>query len=236
VLVNSNGSVIGMVNKLACRVLEQGEKCLKYTVTVSNVNSVLPKVIEGMKLYKKKINSDYEELLIRGQLEGMYNNLKQVGVIDYTITSVTGQNSFDYFNNKLGDDQEGKIVKLYLIKLKQIAENINKSTEFLKSLSYELSRFFINESAPIGNLGTYQNKIIKKIEADNLKKLDEYTAKVNLWSKKKNEYDAWILKPAEVSKDYLMEQGVFVESAIDYLIAEKKRILDTFSGEAVNIF
>jgi hypothetical protein len=33
-----------------------------------------------------------------------------------------------------------------------------------------------------------------------------------------------------------MEQGVFVESTLEYLKAEQKKIIDTFSGETIQLF
>ena len=59
---------------------------------------------------------------------------------------------------------------------------------------------------------------------------------LNFWSKKKNEYDGFLTNPAGANQDYLMEQGVFIEDAAAYLKAEQKKVIDTYSGEILQIF
>mgnify|MGYP000852525935 FL=1 len=108
--------------------------------------------------------------------------------------------------------------------------------DFLKSQSYELSVFLINESSTIESFDIYQKTIVRKIEAHNTAKLKEYQAKVNEWSSKKNEYDGYLTKIGEVSHTYLMEEAVLIEKTLEYIKAEQKEIVEMFSGETLEIF
>ncbi|MBX4209321.1 trypsin-like peptidase domain-containing protein [Candidatus Parcubacteria bacterium] len=236
-LVNAQGGLIGIAGKPVCKVLEEMKTCLKYASTANNIRAKLPKLLEGMRLYKNKKGSTAEEIAVRGQFEQMYGRTKESGVIEFAIANATGENTYDRFNGKLGQDIDGKITKLYLAKLKSNAEMIYTAVDFLKSGAYNLNIFFINESGTtIANLGDYQRKVATRVAAENALKVKEYQDKVSLWSRKKNEYDSYIANPAGATHDYLLEQGLFVESAADYLSKEKKKVLDAFSGETVDIF
>jgi len=235
-LVTASGNFVGIPTKIVCKVLEEGTNCLKYTVTSSIIKSRLSKLLDGMQLYKDKQNESAEEILVHGQLIGFYNNIKQYGVIDYAVESATGKNSFDYFNNRLADDMDGKLTKLYLNKLKSTSENIYRAFDLLKTLSYDLRTFLINESSSIADLGDYQRKVLSEIQSGNTTRLADYKAKVDFWTKKKNEYDGYLTHPSDTTHDYLMEQGVVVENAAAYLQKERSKLLDIFSGESVDIF
>lgn len=236
VFVNAKAELVGIPNKAACKVIEEGTKCLTYTVTTDIIKDSLPKLIAGMKLYKDKQERTSQEKLIRGQLDGVYLATKEGVLINYAVNNVTGSNSFDTFNSKLSDDEGGRITKIYLTKLKNAADNLHKAMDFLKNQSYNLNIFFINESATFLTLDDYQQKILKQIEVWNVTKVKEYQQKLDEWTAKRNEYDGYITKPNEINHDYLMAEGVAVEKAADYLKAEQKKIIEMFSGENVNIF
>ena len=235
-MLNAQGKLIGIPNASSCKVLEEGSKCLKYTVGTNISQTQLVKVLEGMRLLKDKKGGTDEEKLVRGALDGVYKNTLDSVVLDYAITSVTGKNSFDLFNERLANDLDGKITKLYLNKLKLAADSIYKGIDFLKTQSHGLNVFFINESANIDEMDAYQKKVLKNLQEENVKKLAEYQAKVSEWSAKKNEYDAYLTHPSDATHDYLMTEGVFVEDAASYLFGEKKKTLDIYSGETVHIF
>jgi hypothetical protein len=235
-MVNANGDFVGIPNKSACKVLEEMKTCIQYKTTATSPRAVLPKLLIGMKLYKDKKYSTEKEILIRGHFEGIYSVTREGVLINSAVENSSGKNSFDYFNDKLLSDEEGKIPKIYLSKLKVAADRIYKAMDFLKEQSYALNIILINENASINEMDSYQQKIIRKIEADNVLKLKEYKTKVDLWSKKKNEYDGLITRPTDATNDYLMEQGVFVESTLEYLKVEQKKIIDTFSGETIQLF
>ena len=239
IVVNSSGAFVGIQNPSTCKVLEEGNTCLKYKVTADfKVKARLAKLLEGMRLYKDKKNPTSEEKLIGGKLEGIYRATSEYGTVDSAYDFVTGKNSFDFFNSRLNPDENdrGQITRLYLNKLSIAANNIFKAYESLKSQAYDLHVFFINEEIAISNLGTYQRKVIAEIIAFNEVKLKEYTAKVAEWSKKKNEYDARLADFSNTTQDYLMVEGVALEKAAGVLRAEKKKIMSMFSGENVEIF
>lgn len=236
VFVNAKAELVGIPNKASCKVIEEGTKCLTYTVTTDIIKDSLPKLIAGMKLYKDKQERTAQETLIRGQLDGIYLSTKEGVLISYAVNNVTGSNSFDTFNSKLSDDEGGRITKIYLTKLKNAADNLHKAMDFLKSQSYNLNIFFINESSSFLTLDDYQRKTLKQIEVWNATKVKEYQQKLDQWTAKRNEYDGYITKPNEINHDYLMAEGVAVEKAADYLKAEQKKIIEMFSGENVNIF
>lgn len=236
VMVNARGEFVGLSGKAVCKILEEMETCLAYKASAGIIRGPLSKVIEGMKLFKDKKNSTREEVLIGTRLEGYFGSVKNNSNFEYTISSVTGQNSFDYFNSKLGSDQKGKFTKLYLSKLKAAAENMYKAMDQLKGLSEDLNVFLINESNSIDALDDYQRKIVRKIESENAQKVKEYQDKVGFWSKKKNEYDSYISKPTEASHDYLMEQGLFIEESVEYLEGERKWVFETFSKDITDLF
>lgn len=236
VFVNSKAELVGIPNKSNCKVIEEGTKCLTYTITTDIVKEALPKVIAGMKLYKDKQDRTPQEALIRGQLDGIYNATKEGVLISYTVNNVTGSNSFDTFNSKLSDDEGGRITKIYLNKLKNAADNLVKSMDFLKSQAYSLNIFFVNESSSFLTLDDYQRKILKQVETWNSTKVAEYQKKLDMWTAKRNEYDGYITKPNSINHDYLMAEGVLIENAADYLKAEQKKIVDMFSGETTAIF
>ncbi len=236
ILVNDAGGIIGIPNPYSCKVIEEMKTCLTYTMTTNIVRQSLPKVLLGMKLYKERsVRSEVEEL-VKGQLEGIYRNTKNNSTLEYAVAIATGKNSFDYMNSRLGQDQDGKITKLYLNKLKATAEVMYSAMDYLKTQAYTLNIFFINESASLADLDSYERTILKQIETYNAAKLKEYQTKVTLWSAKKNEYDGHISNPEDVTHDYLMEQGLFVEGYTSYVTKEKKSILDTFSGEVIDLF
>ncbi|HVU06395.1 MAG TPA: S1C family serine protease [Candidatus Paceibacterota bacterium] len=236
VIVNDRGELVGIPTSSICRVLEQGTNCLKYTVAETAIQAVAPKIIAGMRLFIRKEYSSPTEQDIRGQLDGMYQGVKTSGVIEYAIAAATGPNSFDNFNNKLSNDEDGKMTKLYLQKLKQIAEAQASGADFLKNQTYNLRTFLIDHSADIATLGTYQQQIIKNVQSFNSAKLAEYTAKLDLLTKRKNEYDAYLAAGAGTTHDYLMEEGAFLEGVSEYFKADQKTLLDSFSGESVRIF
>lgn len=236
VLVNAKAELVGIPNKSTCKVVEEGTKCLTYTVTSDIVKDSLPKIIAGMKLYKDKQEKTSQEALIRGQLDGIYSASKEGVLINYAVNNVTGSNSFDTFNGKLSDDEGGRVTKIYLNKLKNAADNIVKAMDFLKSQSYTLNIFFVNESSSFLTLDDYQRKTLKQIETWNSTKVAEYQKKLDAWTAKRNEYDGYITKPSAINHDYLMAEGVLVENAADYLKAEQKKIIEMFSGENTAIF
>lgn len=235
-MLNDAGGVIGIPRITSCKVLEDMTHCLKYSITVNNIRTLVPKLLAGMRLYKQKKIETAEESLVHGTLTQMYNDMSQSGVLDYAIRDVTGQNSFDSFNSRLNEDQEGKITRIYLSKLKLAAESIYQAVDFLKSKTYDLNVFFLTEDSNIALMGDYERKIIGQIESANAAKEKEYEAKVAYWSKKKNEYDGMIADQTKASHNYLMQEGVVVESAADYLTNERQTILNMFTGENVNIF
>lgn len=235
-VINSLGEVIGLPNASACRVLEEMKTCLSYKVTVTSIGAVFQKLSLGMKLYRDKKHSTREEGLFRSKFEGIYTTTKEGVLIGSAVDTVSGANSFDSFNNKLVDDEDGKITKVYLNKLKISADRVYKVMDFLKSQSYELSVFLINESSAVESFDVYQKSIVKKIEIYNTAKLKEYQVKVKEWSSKKNEYDGYLTKINEVSHTYLMEEAIFIEKALEYIKAEQKGIIEMFSGETLEIF
>ncbi len=235
-LVNSKGEFIGIPRTATCKVLEEMQTCLTYKVTTDIVSAFMPKVLEGMRLYKnKKVRTD-EEFLVRGQLEGVLSGINSNGSLQYGISSLSGKNSFDNFNAKLVDDQEGKITKLYLNKLKVGADSMVKAADALKAQSHNLNIFFIDYAAQVLSLGDYQKKILKVMEVENARKYKEYEAKVSYWSAKKNEYDALITKPSQATHDYLMEEGAAIEGEVEYLKKEQTRVLDSVSSEVIGLF
>lgn len=235
-VISDAGTLVGIPNISTCKVLEEMRTCLKYTITANIIKTKVAKLMEGMKLYRDKKSRTAEESLIRGKLEGMYKNVSQEGAIDYAINNATGKNSFDYLNGKLAGDQEKKLTKIYLNKLKNAADYIYRAFDFMKSFSYDLRITLINENASILALDNYQQKVIRQIEASNNLMLKEYQSRIDLWSKKKNEYDSYLTKLEDATHDYLMEQGTVIESEAEYLITERRRLLDSFSGENVDIF
>lgn len=236
VFVNAKAELVGIPNKSNCKVIEEGTKCLTYTVTTDIVKDTLPKIIGGMKLYKDKQDRTAAEALVRGQFDGIYSSTKEGVVINYAVYNVTGTNSFDTFNGKLKDDEGGRITKIYLTKLKNTADGIVKAMDFLKNQSYNLNIFFVNESSSFLELDDYQRKIIKQVETWNSTKVKEYQKKLDTWTAKRNEYDGYLTKLSEVNHDYLMSEGVLIENAADYLKAEQKKIIDMFAGETTAIF
>ena len=235
-LVNARGEFVGVPARSTCKVIEEMKNCLKYSVTAGVIRSTVPKLLAGMRLYKQMKNETAEEALVRGELQGVYGAVGESGLLNYAILNVTGNNSFDYFNGKLGTDVEGKIRKLYILKLKQIADSIYQAMDFLKQQAHDLDIFLVNESGSIASMGDYQRKVLAQIQAANAAKLREYQANVDLWSKRRNEYDSYQTRPEQASHDYLMEQGAIEESTAEYFKAERARILDLLSGESVNIF
>lgn len=235
-VINSLGEVIGLPNTSTCRVLEEMKTCLSYKVTVTSIGAVFQKLSLGMKLYRDKKYSTREEGLFRSKFEGIYNTTKEGVLIGSAVDTVSGANSFDSFNNKLVDDEDGKITKVYLNKLKISADRVYKVMDFLKNQSYELSVFLINEDSTIESFDAYQKLIVRKIETSNTAKFKEYQVKVNEWSSKKNEYDGYLTKIGEVSHTYLMEEAIFIEKTLEYIKAEQKEIVEMFSGETLDIF
>ncbi|MEN9621700.1 MAG: hypothetical protein RLZZ67_134 [Candidatus Parcubacteria bacterium] len=235
-LVNSKGEFIALPRNPVCKVLEEGEICLKYKIANDVVASTFAKVRDGMKLYKNKKYYTKEEYLVHGQLEGVYNNARESGSIQYAISGLSGKNSFDYFNGKLTDDQEGKITKLYLNKLKVGADSLSKAADSLKAKSHGLNIFFIDEVASVATLGDYQKNILKQIEIENRAKYKEYEKKVSYWSIKKNEYDSLLTRLEDATHDYLTEQGVLMEAEVKYFVAEQQRVLNMVSAETISLF
>ncbi|HVT74953.1 MAG TPA: S1C family serine protease [Candidatus Paceibacterota bacterium] len=236
VIVTAKGDVAGIPSKFSCRVLEEGTHCLKYTLNASAIQATMAKVALGMRLFIRKEYSSPIEQDVRGQLDGVYQGVKTSGAVEYAIAAASGPNNFDNFNSKLGQDEDGKMTKLYLQKMKQIAEAMVSGADFLKNQTYNLRTFLIDHSAAIGELGSYQIKVAKDIQALNSAKLAEYSAKLDLLTKKKNDYDARIASQAGTTHDYLMEEGSFLEGMSDYFRAEQKTLLSAFSGEYVSIF
>ncbi|HEU5114522.1 MAG TPA: trypsin-like peptidase domain-containing protein [Candidatus Paceibacterota bacterium] len=235
-MISASGLVIGIPRVTSCKVLEEMTNCLKYTDAAASIRTQLPKILAGMRLYRNLPNPTAEESLVQGTLQGMYDRASESSAIDFAVRNVTGQNSFDSFNSRLGDDEGGKVTRIYLNKLKFAAESILQAVDFLKSDAYNLNLFFEDEAPSIGDMGGYQRAILAKIQADNNAKEKEYESKVDYWTKKKNEYDADLADPSNVTHDYLMEEGVTVENAADYLTAEKARVMNVFSGENIAIF
>jgi S1-C subfamily serine protease len=235
-LVTGKGSLIGLPNPSTCKVLEEMRNCLTYAVTTNLFPTRIPVLVSGLRLYKDKKNRTVEEELFHGYVEGLYNSVSQIESVRTAVESVTGKNSFDYFNTKLADDTEGKIPKLYALKLKTAAQNIAKGYDTLKSASYAFRISLINDSALALRLDPYQQKAIEKLVADNDARLKSHEALVNLWTKKKNEYDTYIARPSEATNDYLMAEGVAVEAAARRLEKERQTMLDGLSGDVRGAF
>ncbi len=236
VVVSALGEIISIPQTVECKVLEEMKHCLSYKISSQPVYDFMPKVLLGMKLFKDKKRHTETEFLVKGQLEGLYKNVNSSGTIVYAITSVSGKNSFDNFNTKLVDDEDGKITKLYLNKLKVAADSLVKAFDVLKAQSHDLNIFFINNAPLIAELDVYQKAILKKIELDNALKYIEYKNKVDYWTAKKNEYDALLVRPQDATHDYLMEEGVLVEDVVKSLLSEKQRVLDSVSSETIALF
>lgn len=234
--INSRGEVVAVPEGSVCKVLEEGQKCLTYKITANVISQYLPKISEGMRLYKNKKTRTADEFLVLGQLEGVRGNMNSNGSLQYGISSLSGKNSFDTFNAKLVDDQDGKITKLYLNKLKVGADSMVKAIDSLKDTSHNLDIFFIDNTASILTLGDYQKKILARMETVNRLKYKEYEAKVNYWSAKKNEYDTLITKSTDATHDYLTLEGAAMESAVSYLVSEQKRVMDSVSSEILGLF
>ncbi len=235
-LLNSSGELVGVPGRSSCKVLEEMTNCLKYTVAAKSLRATLPKLLAGMRLYKQVKDETPEEALVRGELEGIYQSVSESGLITYAINGVTGNNSFDNFNSRLGTDVDGRIRKLYVVKLKQVSQSIYQALDFLKGKADDLNIFLVNESGSIADMGDYQRKVLADIQSQNAAKLKEYKAQVDLWTKRKNEYDSYITKPDQASTDYLLDQGSLEEAMAPYLKAERDRILSSLSGETVKIF
>jgi len=234
--VNAQGAFVGFSDASTCKVIEEMKTCLTYKTVLRNSRETFPRIILGMKLYKDKKNSTKEEVAVRGQLERMYMNVKDSHTFEYAVTSVMGKNNFDYFNEKLALDEQGKITKLYLAKLKISAGNMGKAFETLKERAYTLNTFLLNEVSDIATLDDYQRTVLKKIELDTTARIKDYKENISFWSKKKNEYDALLLNPADATHDYLMDQGLLIEDTAASLRTEQQEILKIFSGETLRIF
>ncbi len=176
-MVTNKGALIGIPGVAVCKILEEMKTCLKYTVTVNTLSARIPKVLAGMRLYKDKTVSTPEETLIGGYLQGLYNSINRSDLLDVAVDNVTGENSFDYFNEKLASDTDDKIAKVYLIKLKSGAQNIYLAFDFLKNAAYALHVGLINDSASILKLDDYQQKIVQQIQTDNDARLKDYQAR-----------------------------------------------------------
>jgi hypothetical protein len=234
IAVNADGAVIGLSGSPSCKILEEMSNCLRYAARLRP--APLTKLLQGIRLYKDKQEHTKVEELVRGKIDGVYKSTNTSTLIDYAISSVSGGSSFDNFNAKLGQDQDGKITKLYLQKLKSSAEIIGTAMDFLKDQADSLNIFFVNEEANILTMDGYQRAVLAKIQADNKAKISEYQKQVALWSQKKNEYDGYLADPSRSTHDFLLEEGVYVEDVATYLAKEKKWVLDTFSGENAAIF
>ncbi|MFA6158083.1 MAG: serine protease [Candidatus Paceibacterota bacterium] len=235
-LISAKGGLIGMSGSFACKVLEEGKTCLKYTITTNLFPSRVPLLVQGMKLYKDKKDKTAVEVLFRGYLDGLYANINQSDSIKFAVDSVTGKNSFDYFNGKLNSDTEDKIPRLYAIKLKAAAQNIAKAFDSLKSISYAFRVFLIDYDGSVAKLDPYQQKVLGKLQADNDVRLKAYQAQVDLWTRKKNEYDAYVVNPSDATRDYLMAESVSVDTAAELLGKERQKILDSLSGDVLEVF
>lgn len=235
--ITADGRLIGLVSSHSCKVLEEGQNCLKYNVTVVDPTSArVGKLAQSMRLYKDKQGRTPEEELIRGLLVGFYNNLRQDSPVDFAVSAASGKNSFEYLDDKLAGDADDKLARVYALKLKSTSDNVYKAYEFLRANANNLHTMFINEEASILDLDSYQQKIVRQIQSENAASLKAYQAQIEAWSKMKNEYDSNIKDLSSVSNDYLMAQGVAVETAAAALAKEKARLLEAFSGETVNIF
>ncbi|MDE1874763.1 MAG: serine protease [Patescibacteria group bacterium] len=235
-LVDAQGGLIGIPHVTSCKILENMSDCLEYTVSAPNVSTIVPKLLAGMMLYKNKVNASAAEVLIQGELQGVYQSFADGSTVDFAVRDVTGDNSFADFDNRLGDDQNGSITRIYLTKLKLAAESMYQAVDFLKSQAYNLNVFLEDEDPSLPSLNSYERQTLTKIQSEIAAKVTKYESKVSLWSSKRNEYDAKIADPSSVSHNYLMEEGAFVENEATYLSAEKQWMLDTFSGENVAIF
>jgi S1-C subfamily serine protease len=236
VLVTGSGALMGLSNPPTCKVLEEMHNCLTYAMTTNLFPARIPVLVSGLRLYKDKKNRTAEEDLFHGYIEGLYSSVNQAEGIRTMVESVTGKNSFDYFNAKLADDTEGKMPKLYALKLKTAAQSIARAYDALKSSSYAFHVALINDSALVPKLDSYQQKAVEKVIADNDARLKSHEALVNLWTKKKNEYDTYIAKPSDTTNDYLMAEGVAVEAAAHRLEKERQAILDGLSGDVRGAF
>lgn len=235
-LVTASGALIGLPNPSTCKVLEEMRNCLTYAVTTNLFPTRIPMIVSGLRLYKDKKNRTVEEELFHGYVEGLYASVSQIESVKTAVEGVTGKNSFDYFNTKLADDTEGKIPKLYALKLKTAAQNIAKGYDTLKSASYAFRISLINDSALVLKLDPYQQKAIEKLVADNDARLKSHESLVNLWTRKKNEYDTYIARPSDATNDYLMAEGVAVEAAARRLEKERQAILDGLSDDVRGAF
>jgi len=235
-LVTSKGTLIGIPGASTCKVLEDMRNCLKHSVTASLFPARVPLLVQGMRLYKEKKGRTIEEELFHGYLEGLYSKVNSSDTVTLAVGGVTGKNSFSYFDTKLVEDTEGKIARLYALKLKSASENILKAFDFLKSISYSFSVSLINDSASISKLDPYQQKVIAQVQTDNTARLKVYQAQIDLWTKKKNEYDGYIANPSGATNDYYMAEGVSVEKSALLLEKERKAILDGLSTDVRGVF
>ncbi|MBI5134475.1 MAG: trypsin-like peptidase domain-containing protein [Candidatus Taylorbacteria bacterium] len=235
-IFDRSGAFIGIPDKSSCKVLEEMKTCLKYSVTSSSLRSTLSQITAGMRLYKDKRFRTPDEALVRGQIDAIFDGTRNSAAIDYAIAISSGKNSFDSFNSRLAGDQDGKVTKLYLNKLKIAAQGLYGAMDFLKSQAHAFNVFVVNEERSIEALGDYQKKTLRELAARSALKEKEYEAKVSLWSRKKNEYDSYLANPADASHNYLLEQGVVIEDELEYLMKEKGAILDAYSGVTSEIF
>ncbi len=74
------------------------------------------------------------------------------------------------------------------------------------------------------------------MRVDNEAWLKAYTAQVDYWTKKKNEYDAYVARPTDTTNDYLITEGASVERAARDLRTEQEKIVNSLSSDVRGIF
>lgn len=234
-LVNNRAELVGVPAQALCEIKKGISNCLKFAINISNVKDVIPKLLDGMMLYKNRESTSLERT-IRSELARIYENTNESISLDKAISDSRDSNLFDYYNSQLYSNFSSNLVKNYVDKLVVATENMISAFDSLKGQSENLSTFFENNRDKFGSLGNYQIKTLNRLEAENKLKLKEYSSKANGWYSKKIEYDGLIGKTSSVTKEYLLQQDAFLKSAIEYLISERVGIMKSFSGEVIDIF
>lgn len=235
IVVDGSGALLGIVTGSSCKVVEDGSRCLAHRVTASDTFESLSKVAEGMRLYKTKKGTTTTEILVRGKLEGARSTYERSPSVEGAISYIV-ENPFDAFNARLANDDNGKVTKLYLNKLKLSAEALYRAYDSLENQAHDLSVFFVNEETNVETLGGYQRKELARISAFNAAKLKEFRDQAAYWTKKKNEYDTRLTRPAETSHDYLLTESLVIEEAVEDLEATQKALIEAVPQETIALF
>lgn len=234
-LVNNRAELVGIPAQALCEIKKGVSNCLKFAINISNVKDIVPKLLDGMMLYKNKQSSSFETA-IKSELVRVYKNTDESLSLEKAINDSRESNLFDYYNKQLLGNPDQSLTTNYLNKLLTASSNMVSAFSFLAKQSESLEAFFEDNRLQIANLGTYQKKILTIVEEKNEIRLKDFSSKIGYWSSKKNEYDSLINKKTSVSKDYLLQQDSLLKDTVEYLVSQKKQIIESFSGETVDIF